>query len=138
MCMGCTLSHNDPYSGKLRVDGHESDRRHEESKQALLDGDEEFFNLRGLQFLQRFGFDLADTLAGHGQTLTNLLQGAGFIVADPKPESDDGLLARRQGIENSGQLIGQLAPVDMRIGWNGLLIWNHVAKLCLSVTNWRF
>jgi hypothetical protein len=45
--MGGTLSHNDLYGGKLRVDGHESGRRHEESKQALPDGDEEFFNLRG-------------------------------------------------------------------------------------------
>ena len=95
--MGCTLSHNGACSGKLPAGGQGSGRRHEENKRALLDGDEEFFDLRGFQFLERFGFDLTDTLACHGQTLTNLLQGAGFIVADPEPESDDGLLAGRQG-----------------------------------------
>ena len=64
--MGCTLSHNDPCSGKLRPDGQILSRRDEENQTALLDGDEEFFNTRGLQFLERFGFDLADTFACNG------------------------------------------------------------------------
>lgn len=83
--IGYVLSHNDPCRGKLRADGQESGGRHEENRRVLLDGGEEFLNLRGLQFLERFGFDLADTLACYGQTLTDLLQSAGFVVADPEP-----------------------------------------------------
>lgn len=60
--MGCTLSHNGPCSGKLRAGGQTLGHRHEENKRVLLDGNEEFFDLRSLQFLERFGFDLADAL----------------------------------------------------------------------------
>ena len=50
----------------------------------LLDGGKHFFNFWGLQFLECFRFNLTNPLPRHREALSNLLQRAGLIVANPE------------------------------------------------------
>src|SRR5437016_14048195 len=67
------------------------------------------------QFPQRFGFNLPDTLASHGERLAYFFQRVLAAVFQPKAHLDDPFLARRQRAQNLRSLVFQV-DVDHRLG----------------------
>ncbi len=63
------------------------------------------------QLAQGLGFDLADAFAGDGEVLTDLFQGMVGFLADAEAHAQHLLLARRQGREDLGGLVGEI-PLD--------------------------
>ena len=102
----------------------------------LLNGGKHFLHRRGLQLLECFRFDLADSLPCHRKTLSHLLQCAGLILTDTEPQPDDGLLTGRERAENAFKLVRHFSPVYMGIGWDGLQVREQFPEFCASITYW--
>ena len=81
----------------------------------LLDSGEHFLDGRRLEFLERFGLNLADSFPRDREILANLFQSARLIVADSETESDDGLLSGCEVLQNAVELMYHFRAMHMRI-----------------------
>jgi hypothetical protein len=134
-----SLSHNWlPGGSGISQAGLSPGLRTYEYHRRLLDGGEEFANLRGLELFERLRLDLADALTSHRQVMADLLQGPSFIMTDSEAETNYRLFSRRENAEDPIQLCGHLGLVHMGIGGHRELIRDHLPELSISITDRRF
>src|SRR5262249_32414825 len=67
------------------------------------------------QLAQRLLLDLANPLAGHGETLADFLQREIRLFTDSEPHTDDLLFARRECREHPARLLLEAGP-DRSVG----------------------
>ena len=79
----------------------------------LHDPRKDLLDVGRLELLERFRFNLPDTLPGHGQALADLFQRTRFILADAKPQANHELLARGEGGKNPIHFSIPLSAMDM-------------------------
>ena len=133
-----SLSHNWlPGGSGISQAGLSPGLRTYEHHRYLLDGSEEFTNLRSLELFEGLRLDLADAFTSHRQVLADLLQGASFVMTDSEAETDYRLFPRRENAEDPIQLRGHLGLVHMGIGGNRELIRDHLPELSISITDRR-
>jgi len=84
---------------------------------------------RVLQLAQRLRLDLADTLAGHGELLADLLEGVVGVHADAEAHAQHALLARRERGEDAGRRLAQVR-LDRRVDrQDRVLVLDEIAEM---------
>lgn len=131
------LSHKSSLGGSRRTEKRRGSSPPLSASQAcgLPDGGKHFLHLGGLQFLQRFCFDLANSFPRHREALPYLLQCAGLIVADTEAQPDDSLLSGRKHAEYTFKLVRQFCPMHVGIGLDCLQVGEQFPKFRISVTH---
>ena len=90
------------------------------------------------QLADRLGFDLADTLSGQVEDLSDLLEGVVVAHADAEAEPDHPCLAGREGVQDT---VGLFAHQDAgrRLPWRDLGgVFDEVPEVAVVVTDRRF
>src|SRR5690606_6431253 len=101
------------------------------SRSALDEGAQALGAARVAELAQRLGLDLADTLTGHLEVLTDLLEGVIALRADAEAHAQDLLLTRGEGGQHLPGLLGEVHVDDRVRGAHEALVLDEVAQVAV-------
>ena len=81
------------------------------------------------EFAERFGFDLANPLAGDAELAANLFERTLAAIIKSETEGDDAAFASRQRAKNAPDLIAQQRLRCLVNRREGVIVFNQIAKL---------
>ncbi len=81
------------------------------------------------QLAKGFGFDLANTFPGDGESLADFLEGVFAAIVEAEAHFDDALLARSEGAEHGSNLLFEVKVDDRFRRRDNCLIFDEIAEV---------